>query len=464
MQRRKAKSKKRKDCFWQLVLPTLCEFLPMRVAFLLLLFTANLKPQTSNGQITTNLPYLTLSSFNDNWGGGTSPIHDDFRSFGFQADWQFLAYAEQTGQFRATWSGLTNLGADDVSRLDELELMLRLPVLYHDQKWQLSGLAGTYIIGNLGGQSFQNTLHNWAGVPEVKAPYSSATGVHPFLGAQFQANYTTGKTPEGNSIFLAPQAMYVWAPGYLHQGNIGLGMGVRNPFGDQLQFTIGWAIPDVFYDPTRIAVAEVESEFYVQVGMRLGLASVSFTEFVDANFSLGSLGISLPLGMDRKPLKKVDMLAEFGALSADQGMYIRYLWNKKGLHASHFLWDLHYQFWSVDASNRDGSFYNQITLGSTYQFILPTPNFQVLPYASLRLGLYTGYDGTPEKYQPNPQRNLVMVAETGLRIKLPANVLHKNCYYGLTPNVHYTFVPGFRGFENGGFFIYGLGAFVMIDF
>jgi hypothetical protein len=194
------------------------------------------------------------------------------------------------------------------------------------------------------------------------------------------------------------------------------------------------------------------------------LASVSFTEFVDANFSLGSLGISLPLGMDRKPLKKVDMLAEFGALSADQGMYIRYLFNRRGLQSGHFLWDIHYQFWSVDASNRDGSYYNQITLGSTYQFILPTPNFQVLPYASLRLGLYTGYDGTPEKYQPNPQRNLVMVAETGLRIKLPANVLHKNCYYGLTPNVHFEFVPGLRGFENGGFFIYGLGAFVMIDF
>ena len=139
--------------------------------------------------------------------------------------------------------------------------------------------------------------------------------------------------------------------------------------------------------------------------------------------------------------------------------------------------DIHYQFWTLTTDKlptyptRHGH-YHQFSLGGNYSFIKPRPTWQILPYLSARLGYKDEHTYAGEL--PGPNYNvwsLNAIGEAGIRIKLPANVIHKNCYYGLTVNYQYVatlyksndfqLVSAYPFAQNLGYF--GLGGFVMID-
>ena len=164
-------------------------------------------------------------------------------------------------------------------------------------------------------------------------------------------------------------------------------------------------------------------------------------------------------------------------MSDANGFYLRYLWNEITGHSEHFQFDLHYQFWTLANAklpaypNRHGH-YQQFSLGGNYSFIKPKKTFQLLPYVSLRFGYKD--ERTYAGEFPGPDYNvwsINAIGEAGLRIKLPANIIHKNCYYGLTLNYQYVatlyksndyqLVSAYPFAQNVNYF--GLGGFVMVD-
>jgi hypothetical protein len=170
---------------------------------------------------------------------------------------------------------------------------------------------------------------------------------------------------------------------------------------------------------------------------------------------------------------------EFGAL-LDGGFYIRYLAHNifPFTFGKHFMPDFQYQFWTLGGDDLPNypeqlGHYQQYSLGLNYFVFSIKPQFQILPYASTRLGYQVEriYAGT----QPSPNYRVGsfnVILEGGLRLKFPTLNFDTNCFYGLTANYQYAISiantknhptePGYSFAQNRGGV--SIGGFVMIDF
>jgi hypothetical protein len=419
---------------------------------------------------------LTLATFNDNWGGGFTEVKDDYRSFGFLLDADFLAF-NKTSNLRLKYSGFTDKFVADSSRLDEIELKAKYTIATIKSHHYFQGIAGLYAVGNLGGESVQNTVHSGVGVAKVELPYSAKSDFYGIIGGAYQSDIPLFGPETKKGLSLNPIVEYFWSPNYLQSIKLALGLKYGNLIGDYLQLNIGYNQQDVFSNTTRQAAASVEQGFYAEYALKLGMVNFAIRVYPENRFSIGTFGINLLNGKKRQTIEYIDLIAEFGALTGNNGMYQRYLWNKLTPHSDHFQLDLHHQFWSITSQNPDlpplfGHF-RQMSLGINYTPIALNNKFQMLPYLSLRMGhrvekLYPAEDAT---YKPSVN-SLVAIGEIGVRIKLPASLIHKNCYYGGTAG--YSYMAPFYNSElpknvEGYAFAqpisaFNFGAFVMIEF
>ncbi len=448
--------------------------------FLLVVFLSSfiLQPSSLIAQLISPYPHLTITSFNDNWGGGFTETKDDLRSFGFAADYQAHLYGKRVTQITATWSGLTNKFAPTPSRLDELKLDVRLPIFSIDPVWQIDGIVGGHIYGNLGGEAFQNRAHETTGVPLLELPYNESYRDFFKVGLSILGDMEFSEISPTSSLRFILGGRAETGFGYYGMLDLFGALAMRNTMGDHIQIRFGGRGQSAEQNPVLNAALDAESGFYVNYEMRLGLFNYGLSVYPGRNFSTGYLGISLFNWNERTTLEKVDALAEFGALSDANGFYIRYLWNNWTNNAEHFQFDFHYQFWTLANAKLPAyplryGHYQQFSLGGHYSFIAPKPTWQILPYLSARVGYKD--ERTYAGELPGPDYNvwsLNAIGEVGLRIKLPANIIHKNCYYGLTANYQYVLtlyksndlqlVSAYPFAQNLGYF--GLGGFVMIDF
>lgn len=431
----------------------------------------------AQGQLITNQPHLTISSFNDSWGGGFTEIHDDMRSFGFDVDYQFKA-GKRVMETQLTYSAFTNRLAPDSSRIDELKLNVRYPVWVYREKLFVNVLAGAYAVGDLGGQAFQNFVHSTVEVGTIDLPYNTSNKMFGFFGGSVW--WTEKLLTWNDDQFLNGeiQSAYEWAPNYSEHVMFAAGFSVSNAYSDKVSITVGANGQRMKLDDrARQNVTTIENNAYVDFALRLGVGN--FGMRVNPDFSYGYLGISLLNWKDRKDLQTIDLTTEFGSLTDGNGFYLRFLWNKLTNNRENLQFDLHYQFWTLTTSKlatypANHGHYQQFSLGANYYFIKPKPKFQILPYIDLRLGY------KDERVYPGEQRQVSFeynvwsvntIGEVGARIKLPARVIHNNCYYGLTLNYQYVatlyqsndyqLVSGYPFAQNMGYF--GLGGFVMID-
>jgi hypothetical protein len=450
----------------------------MLVGMAYMMLGCTILPTIGLGQIVTPKPYLSITGFDDSWGGGFTQIKDDLRSFGFQADYQQLLYGQRVAQFTASWSGLTHKFGSTSARLDEIQLDVRLPILSFTSDWHLDGIVGGNSYGNFGGERFQNRAHEASGIPRLDLPYSNTYQNFVKVGGQVWGDIGLAEYAKSRSLrfLLIGRGVYGFA-GYMDL-NVTGALAFRNPWGDQVQFNLGYRYREVDENPVLDAVFGAEQGFYASYSMRLGLLYYDMTVYPTGNFSIGHLGITLFNWNERPTLERVDALAEFGSLFDANGFYLRYLWNNWTRLNEKFQFDIHYQFWTLSNDKLPAyperyGHYQQFSLGGNYVFIKPRETFQVLPYLSLRFGYKN--ERTYAGEVPGPDYSvwsLNAIGEGGVRIKLPANIIHKNCYYGLTANYQYVatlyksndyqLVSAYPFAQSLGYF--GLGGFVMIDF
>ena len=435
---------------------------------ILLLSSFILKPLTSSAQFASDYPYLTISTLNDNWGGAFTPIKDDQRSFGFIVDYQF-ALLNGISQAKITYSGLTNRFAyPDSSRLDELEIFLRFPVWRLEDKIIFSATGGAIIAGDLGGEQLQNNFHEVVDVAPVILPYPVGNKVFAFFGASIWGKKTLSIWGDESYFNLESNIDYQLAPGYNQKLKVQAGPTVSNTRNDKIWLYLGYANTQAYFENSALkSVAKTETGFFLNYGMKLGIANFGFTVYPESKFTIGYIGLTLLNGGDDKKLERVDVTSEIGALGDDKGLFVRYLWNKAGADKSKWLLDAHYQFWTLGAKYTPDypnvlSNYQQFSLGVNYHFITPKNTLQAIPYVSARAGVkqirtYAGQQPAPTV----SDYSFMLLAEAGLRIKFPTNILKKNCFYGLTPS--YQVAQAF-GQQNETSLYFGLAGFVMIDF
>jgi hypothetical protein len=418
---------------------------------------------------------LTLSSINDNWGWGYTQIKDDYRSFGFSAQYDFI-YKNQWSQIILEQQGFTSRLQQDSARLDELKLALQWPLWSVKEQLVFSALIGGYYTGNLGGEALQNYSHQNLAVAEIRLPYPEKDKVYALLGAQVRYNFFKAvKTSFINQLYA--KANYHYAPNYLNSFNGQLSVGHQNSYLDALTLSLGYNHQNVFRAGARQQAAKVESGFYTRFSSNLGLAHFELTIYPGQNFSTGSLGLNLLHWRARKGVKEIDFTAEYGGYVNGLGLYQRYLLKALPKRMPHFQVDIHQQFWRINGSlNPDfpqqfGHF-QQTSLGLNYSPFKLTGGWQLLPYASARLGylrqnIYSGQSSL----RPINSYSLLAIGELGLRLKLPANFIHKNCYYGAS--THYSYAQNlYTSTTNGQATRYnfslnpsriGFGLFVMVD-
>ncbi|MCF8233104.1 MAG: hypothetical protein K9J27_13080 [Bacteroidales bacterium] len=302
---------------------------------------------TVAGQPINDKPHLTITSFNDNWGGGFTAIHDHMRSLGFQADYQFKIVNQLT-QARLTYSVMNNrLAGENASRMDELELYFRHPVWKPDTNLTVNALAGGYIAGNLQGEQIQNLVHRIVGVSEVHLPYKTQDRVFGFLGTALWWIKPMLEVDKQTQLNFELQGEYQWAPGYLSAAMGHMGISLSNQYSDKITLALGYKQRDVLFDkPVLKAVGSHETGLSVMYAMRLGVANFGMNIFPGNDFSSGYMGLSLLNWKDRKNLEQVNVITEFGSLTGANGFYNRYLWNVL-TEIDRFQLDLHYQFWTL---------------------------------------------------------------------------------------------------------------------
>lgn len=441
------------------------------VATCILLFQTPAQSQSINDQT-----YWRLTALNDGWGGGITEIRDNYRSFGLSLEASFPVLNRKVG-LRTRYSGFTRQSVLDSSRLDELEIIVGIPVAQLSSNFRLDVLAGGYWIGNLGGQSFQNFVHNKVGVSEIDMPYSSPDKVLPIIGAQLKGEGVLLTTPHGDSFGWTSLAAYHHSAGYLQSWDLNGGLFLKGEYADQIRLLAGYNHQNVFSDLTRQSAALAERGWYMTYSVQLGLAYYSMTVYPGNQFALGSMGINLQTGVRRKNLEQVDVILEMGSTTGENGFYQRYLWAGPFGSSSPFKLDYHYQFWSLTREKlkefpQQRGHFQQFSLGVQYAPIRAKEGFRLLPYADLRLGYR---DERIYPHSSDGERTgmgiVNGIAEAGLRIKLPGYFLEKNCHYGM--NIHYSYMhPLLRMAYSPAASLYdlgtphaalGVGGFVMID-
>lgn len=429
-----------------------------------------------DAQPISTAQHLTLTSFNDNWGDGFTKINDDLRSFGFQIDYQHVVYGERVAQFTATYSGLTSRFQPTRQRLDEMAFDLRLPVFKIGKFAFADAILGLNSYGNFGGEKVQNGIHRATGVPQLNLQYADFQVQIPKIGAQVWGEIHLGGQNTLIQSRLLLMAKYVQGTEGWRQFKSLFSYDLHNTVGDQLQLSAGWHYQNPLQNDLLKNVQNAENGLFLQYSTRLGVLNYGFTIYPTQNFSTGYLGISLLNWNNRQTVKKIDVTAEFGSLGQQHGFYWRYLLPVQGFPQK-LQFDLHYQFWSfphaviIDEPIYTGQ-YNQLSLGGQYTFAEPKTTWQLLPYTSLRLGSKNEY-----LFYQSPSTSKVhtwslnIIGEAGFRLKLPANFIHKNCYYGFTANYQYVYTLAqiqkgtpyivYPFADNLGYV--GLGGFVMID-
>ncbi|WP_170266361.1 hypothetical protein [Phaeocystidibacter luteus] len=376
-----------------------------------------------------------LTSFNDGWGGGFSEIHDDGRSMGMR----FVAQSEMANAmwlFDASFSGITRQRYAKQSRVDELSLSVGVPLYSIDERLQVHGLIGLYSFGNRGLSAIQNSVHDAVGTRPVELEYEDANLNSPLFGLQVRGTIPLGDYSSNISSGLQGSVNYHYVPGYIQSFRAEASYYIQSKWADRVLISTGYNYQSESEYLTQVYTSRLERGFFYGVSTQIGGVLYKFEVYPNMSFSTGSLGFALEPNQLSGEFSKQSFTFELGMVSHQNGLYQRFLIPAFG--SKYFSFDIHHQFWSMTWKRLDGfpqahGHDRQFSGGFQVTPFAIKNKFQILPYVSLRTGWrtehrYSGMEAqTPEMYSA-----LVGIAEGGVRLKLPAKILSRNCSYGLT--------------------------------
>lgn len=388
---------------------------------------------------------LEMGAINDSWGGGFSQINDDARSFGLYVNFD----KNQLWGVNTLYSGITNKSFADTtlsSRIDEWRIEGYYQLIREAAGWfNLRGLGGIVISGNLGGQKFQNSTTFLFGVDKVTLPYSNFEGVFTHVG--FLANTAPLKIGGGTKLFYAiePTLKTTYTLGYEYVLDARLPIGIYDYYHDRLAIELFYRHTESLTNDRALQnMAAKESGLGFGLNRNAGGFRVFWNTFLQSDYSLGGLALCFQGKKDRKPFQKADVIMEFGLFSEGLGYYNKYHWNDTKLWNNHLKFSFLHSYGTYRSNYLKEypdvtGHYSQTEVGGFVHIFEEKPKFQLNPKFGLNAGFkkesyYAGRDVTA---LPLKASGLVVHGEAGLTMSFPLIFLSQNALYGLNMTYNY---------------------------
>ena len=426
---------------------------------------------------TKNAGTFQLTTFNDSWGGGTTHIYDDLRSYGFTAKLDLT----NRFSFKIIYSGLTNKSLrapQNSGRIDEL--LVNTDVLIQKRIFNcidLYGRVGLYFVGNYGGDYLQETVHHYFNIQTDILSYKDGSGMSGQFGIKAVTRPLILKAFESASFIIQPEMETYIIPNYFFVLKPEIPVKISSPEGQYISLSIGYRYTYLYSSENVITnVVNSESGPVIDFKMMLGFFSINFITYTKSNFSIGTYGFNFLINRTTNKYQQTDVAAEFGFLSAGNGYYTKLLWNKTKLFPEHFMFLLYDQYSTYlqkrlkDYPESYGN-YQQVGLGGEVNFFKTKQKFQLNPYVGFNAGIKRDmvYAGTIDRETSqliSPQ----ITGEAGLKIQLPNSLIYKNTLWGIVLNYKYSqlLTNEHKAFEQANQLkvsnsYLGIGVFVLMD-
>lgn len=389
---------------------------------------------------------MELGFLNDSWGGGFTPIEDDYRSFGAMLKYNYTDRIT----VNTSLSGLTIKSWQDTSkrgRLDEFSingkfLFLNRPKIFS----KLYAVAGVITLGKFLGNNVQNGAHQSFGVSAISLPYTGFKRVRPQIGLSYGLSEIKLFNSSGCKASIAPELEYMLAPGILwtadlrvplifrsHEKSVTIALGYKRNKGLSGNYVLN-------------RVLDKESGPVIDFRADAGRFFYFFKVYPVTNFSVGGFGAKLIDVKDSdEDFKGIRFAFEAGSYTKGYGYFTKALFSPFAKQRSRLFITLTNSFGTL-LKKRLAEYpfiqghYQQAMLGSRLMLLKCKNKFQLNPFIELALGYHSinFYSG---KHQITAARGVSMVnsAIAGILVSFKVPALSHKTLYGLTFNYNYSF-------------------------
>ncbi|MCX6350889.1 MAG: hypothetical protein NTX03_03395 [Bacteroidetes bacterium] len=394
---------------------------------------------------------LELGSLNDNWGGVLVKMEDDYRSFGFFANW----FITENKSIHTTLSSLTNKNWRDTlhkERLDEYAVNIHYPIRENALKiMDVNAVGGFILTGNLGGEVIQQFTHNYFGMAKVSLPYSNKYNLYWQVGGEVKFHpIILHRTGESKSI-IQPSIYAAYTHNYVFNTSIDLPYKIVLKDGDYSLLGVGYSFNQSLSKNEIInTVYKKESGFYLSLAQQFDVLTYSYKMYINNDFSLGTIGINLFKNhIAKREFQKPIASVEVGTLAGGYGFYNKYSHAMHSVFPVRFLITINNEFGASlkkhlpDYPNVSGH-YKLLTIGGDLSLLKHSNKLQFNPYLGFGIGVkremvYSGKEEieTIDLLSPAAKVN------GGIKVSTPLKFLSDNNLYGLDFhfNYNYPFMP-----------------------
>ncbi|MBL7942747.1 MAG: hypothetical protein JNM00_08280 [Flavobacteriales bacterium] len=255
-----------------------------------------------------------VSGLNDSWGGGTTRVTDDLRTFGIGVSAENASGLCIAQRFSALTDRLATDSADRY-RLDESLLTLHVPVVHSpDSVVRLIASAAFLYQGKIAGASIQDFAHKQFGIHEELVRYGEENFFYAGGGIQCEVRWPVhiGKLKGSTGADLGARIL----PGYAHVFTAGIPF--NWPFGKYTAIKLGLhydKLVAVAESTLQRRVLESESGIHLSMGIEVPRAFIRYEVFPAHHFSFGTIGLRFGAGKALSPHLELRL----SSLSGGQG-------------------------------------------------------------------------------------------------------------------------------------------------
>ena len=384
-----------------------------------------------------------IKTFNDNWSGGFTEIHDDLRSYGLDLSYVFPTKSLKAIKATARFSGLTyRTGAVNFrQRADELYLKLERPIYFFKKGYgNIRVNLGGYVVGKLTSDKIQNVWHETFGVRQLNLDYKIPTTAFAEIGLAINKSIYRKKLNEQLTFSMNIEATENLAFGYFNHFRVGLPWMLTSSKGDYFSIKTSANFYSFFTDEFLLQeILEAENGFQLGIEGGFGKLFYFYDLFLQKQFSSGGVGLRFPIfSVESTDFKKTDFTFEIGLLTDGNGYFSKFLFPQKKFLPGRFSFALHHSYGTylkkrlLDYPNQNGH-YRQIGVGGDLQFFKTKPGWQINPFVAAAAGIknFSTYQGD-EIAEKKTNNSFFAEADLGLKIKIPTRFLENHCQYGIS--------------------------------
>lgn len=384
-----------------------------------------------------------IKTFNDNWSGGFTEIHDDLRSYGLDLSYVFPTKELKSIKASTQFSGLTyRTGAlNNQQRADELYLKVERPIYFFRKGYgNIRVNLGGYIVGKLTSDKIQNVWHETFGVAQLDLDYKIPTTVFPEIGFTINKSIYRKKLSDRLTFSMDIEVSENLAFGYFNHFQVNFPLALTSSKGDYFSLKTSANFYNIFTDEFLLQkVLDAENGFQLGIEGGFGNLFYFYDLFLQKQFSNGGVGLRFPLfSAEDEDFEKTNFTFEIGLLTDGNGYYSKFLIPQKKFLPQRFSFALHHSYGTFLKKRLtnypiQNGHYRQLGVGGDLQFFKEKIGWQINPYISAAAGAknFSTYRGEEEIMKEN-ESVFFMQADLGLKIKIPIRFLENHCQYGLS--------------------------------